>query len=140
MARGSVHDWMWSEAVDMLTRADRLHRQFFRPQTGQRAPSWEPPVDVLETDREVVVLAALPGVSLDEVQAAIEDGVLVISGSRGFPKELSAAVIHRLELPQGRFERRVPLPRGRYDKVRRASSNGCLVVSLRKIPSVGGAS
>jgi hypothetical protein len=44
---------------------------------------------------------------------------------------LRNAVIHRMELPQGRFERRVPLPSGRYN-VRRFAANGCLVFSLEK--------
>ena len=48
------------------------------------------------------------------------------------PPELRTAVIHRLELPQGRFERRIPLPPGRYDAVRRFAANGCLVFELAK--------
>jgi hypothetical protein len=38
-----------------------------------------------------------------------------------------------MELPQGRFERRVPLPPGRYDQVRHQMRDCCLVVSLRKL-------
>lgn len=124
---------MWAEAVQMLTKAERLHRQLFHP--GGRKPSqacWEPPVDVLETDREVLVLAALPGVAPEAVEVLIQDGVLILSGTRTPPAELETAVIHRLELPQGCFERQVALPSGRYDGVSRAVSNGCLVVSLRK--------
>ena len=127
------HDWMWSEALQMMARAERLHQEMFRPRAGQRAPAWQPPVDILETDREVLVLAALPGVDADKVEAAIEGGALVISGQRLLPPELRTAVIHRLELPQGRFERRVQLPNGRYDGVRRAAVNGCLLVSLSKV-------
>jgi HSP20 family molecular chaperone IbpA len=123
---------MWSEAVDMLAKAERLHRQMFQLQHGHRLPVWEPPADVLETDREVLVLLALPGVDADLVEAVIHDGALVVTGDRVLPPELSRAVIHRMELPQGRFERRLPLPAGRYDQVRRLSANGCLVVSLRK--------
>jgi HSP20 family molecular chaperone IbpA len=89
-------------------------------------------VDVLETEREVLVLAALPGVDVAQVQATIEGGVLVVSGHRAVPPELRTAVIHRLELPQGRFERRVPLPPGRYSDVRRSEAHGCLVISLSK--------
>lgn len=127
------NDWMWSEALGMLARAERIHQQMFQP-VGHRAQvSWEPPVDVLETDREVLVLTALPGVDADKVEAVIQDGgVLVVSGQRILPPELQSAVIHRLELPQGRFERRVPLPPGRYDRVTRASQHGCLVISLAK--------
>jgi HSP20 family protein len=117
MRRSNLRSWMWSEAVEMLAEAERLHRQFFRPQ---------------ETEQSVIVFTALPGVDSETVSVAIEDGVLAISGQRLLPPELSRAAIHRLELPQGSFRRRVPIPPGRYDEVRRSSWNGCLVVTLRK--------
>ena len=133
MAGGNdPRDWMWSDALHMLAQADRLHRQMFRPQASVQGANWEPPVDMLETDNEVLILAALPGVDAEQVQASIENGVLVIAGVRVLPAELRTATIHRLEMPQGRFERRVALPAGRYDKVRRTSVNGCLVISLTK--------
>jgi HSP20 family protein len=125
--------WMWSEACEVLARAERLHQEFFRP-TGSVStqPVWEPPADVLETDRAVLVLLALPGVDPDRVEAVIEGDCLVVVGLRVLPPELQTAVIHRLELPQGRFERRVRLPAGRYAAVGRAMSNGCLVITLEK--------
>lgn len=133
MAKDDAARWMWAEACEMLARAERLHGQFFRPQQGtQRLPVWEPPVDVLETESEVLVVVALPGVDPDQVEAVIEDGVLRVSGLRLLPPELRNAAIHRLELPQGRFQRRVPLPPGRYSAVRPAAINGCLLVRLNK--------
>jgi HSP20 family protein len=133
MDRDFPKDWMWSEACEMLARADRLHRHFFRPsRSGSQIPTWEPPVDILETERAVLVLVALPGVDPDRVEAVIEGSDLVLAGNRVLPPELDTAVIHRLELPQGRFERRLPLPPGRYSKVRSAVANGCLVISLEK--------
>ena len=127
------HDWMWSEALSMLAKAERMHQQMFQP-VGRRAQiSWEPPVDVLETEHDVLVLAALPGVDVAKVEAVIDGGVLVISGQRAVPPALRTAIIHRLELPQGRFERRVPLPPGRYAAVRRAEAHGCLLISLSKL-------
>jgi HSP20 family protein len=97
--------WMWSEACEILARAERLHREFFRPaSSAARLPAWEPPVDVLETERAVFVLVALPAVNPDRVEASIDGGDLVFSGNRVFPVEMRTAVIHRLEHPQGRFE------------------------------------
>jgi HSP20 family molecular chaperone IbpA len=124
---------MWSEACEMLARAERLHREFFRPvRSPTSAPTWEPPVDVLETGREVLVLVALPGVDPDRIEVAIEGDELVVVGTRVLPPELRTAMIHRLELPQGQFARRVRLPAGRYSGVRRASLHGCLAVTLQK--------
>jgi len=122
-------DWMWSEACDALVRAERLHRQFFQP---RQAGTWEPPVDILETEHEVLLFVALPGVALDKVEVIIDGADLVIAGTRVLPPQLRTAVIHRIELPQGRFERRVRLPGGRYRDVARAAADGCLVISLVK--------
>jgi HSP20 family protein len=125
-------DWMWSEACAMLARAEGLHRELFRPTGPSALPAWEPPVDVLETDQEVLVLVALPGVDPDRVEAAIDGNDLVFAGTRVYPSELRTATIHRLELPQGRFERRVRLPGGRYSAVRRSAADGCLLIRLQK--------
>ena len=125
--------WMWSDALEMLERAERLHRQFAEPVVSERQRiAWEPPVDVLETERDVLVFTALPGVAPEKIEAVIDDCCLIISGTRVLPPELRTAAIHRLELPQGHFERRVPLPPGRYDLARRETVNGCLIVALRK--------
>ncbi|MDT3679677.1 MAG: Hsp20/alpha crystallin family protein [Burkholderiaceae bacterium] len=124
-------DWMWADALAALGRVERLHRQFFQPRRAA-VPTWEPPVDVLEDEREVLIYVALPGVDQREVQAVIDGGALIVSGRRPLPRQFGSAVIHRLELPQGRFERRVPLPPGHYASVRIGSENGCLVISLQK--------
>jgi HSP20 family protein len=130
---------MWSEACEMLARAERLHREFFRPAgSTARSPAWEPPVDVLETERAVLVLVALPGVNPDRVDARIDGGDLVFSGNRVVPPEMQTAIIHRLELPQGRFERRVRLPAGRYSAVQRSACDGCLVITLQKAGTIRG--
>ena len=133
MAIKDTERWMWSEACEMLMRAERLHRQLFQPQGGTHfAPAWEPPADVLETDSHVIIYVALPGVDQEKVELAIEAGELVISGARLMPAELRSAAVHRLELPQGYFRRRIPLPLGAYDQIAKGSVNGCLMISLRK--------
>jgi HSP20 family protein len=126
-------NWMLSEAIESLARAERLHHRLFslQPTADRREPSWEPPIDVLETDSELLIFVALPGVDPDQVAAVIDNGMLVISGHRILPAELRDARIHRLELPQGRFERRLVLPAGRY-AVSRFATNGCVVLRLSK--------
>lgn len=134
MARDDFETRMWAEACERLARAERLHRQFFEPRRSpSRLPVWQPPADVLETEAEVLIIVALPGVDPAGVEAAIEDGMLRVAGVRALPPELRDAAIHRLELPQGRFERLIPLPPGRYSTaVRHALVNGCLLVRLDK--------
>lgn len=138
MTTGDPRNWMWSEALQMLARAERLQREVFTPPGLRRStPAWEPPVDVLETEDAVLVLVALPGVDPKQVQLAIHDGVLLIAGERILPRELRTAIIHRIELPQGHFERQVPIPAGRYEQPTSGVADGCLIVRLPKATRKG---
>jgi HSP20 family molecular chaperone IbpA len=124
---------MWAEACDILDRADRLHRQFFRPTiTNAKQPTWEPPVDVYETGYDFKIIIALPGVSPEHLSVLLKGDHLVIEGQRHLPNSAQAH-IRRLEIPYGRFERRIELPSGRFELGTREFVNGCLVISLRKI-------
>src|SRR2546430_720911 len=63
MSSRNSTDWMWSQACELIEQAERMHRQFFRLLSSERAQAvWEPPVDVFEDEREVTIIIALPGV------------------------------------------------------------------------------
>jgi HSP20 family molecular chaperone IbpA len=126
-------DWMWAEACELLERAERLHRQFFVPRPAGRQPTWEPPVDLLETERELSICVALPGVAKEHLEVVVEAGVLIVTGERPMPGRAQGTRIHRIEIPFGRFERRIELPPGRFDVVERDLIDGCLILGLRKL-------
>lgn len=135
MAIRNRQSWMWEEACEMLEQAQRLQRQFFRFGHGVEAqPRWEPPVDILADDRGVAVTVALPGVPAENVRVRIDQGALNITASRALPMNQYTTAIHRLEIPYGRFERRIALPAGRYELVEQACVNGCLVLRLDRQP------
>lgn len=125
--------WMWEQAFDMLGEAERLHRRFFQLSRHPAAgPSWEPPVDVLETAERLLVLVALPGVAPEHVQVVASGGTLSVIGERAMPSAGGAA-LKRLEIPYGRFERRLDLPGGHYEIEQREHADGCLRLTLRKL-------
>lgn len=124
-----IADKMWADAVAMLDRADQLHRDFFRP----AAVGWEPPVDLLETDAELIIIAALPGVKPADVDLVVQSGEIAIVGHRRLPSVPRPTRVHRMELPHGQFERRVGLPPGRYELSKRELTDGCLTIALRKL-------
>lgn len=124
---------MWAHALEMLNQADRLQRQFFQlGKTQPRGPSWEPPVDVFDTGQELAILAALPGVSPEDVQVIVDGGTLFIVGERPIPGSPGSRIC-RLEIPYGRFERRIDLPPGHYEIGERNLENGCLLLTLKKL-------
>ncbi len=129
----NLETWMWAEACAILDRADRLHRQFFRPavmNAGQ--PAWEPPIDIYETRYGFKIMIALPGVPPEHLSVMLEDGHLIIGGKRRQPAGAEARIV-RLEIPYGRFERRIELPAGLFEISTCELTNGCLLISLRKI-------
>ena len=125
--------WMWEQAFEMLGEAERLHRHFFKLSAHPAAgPSWEPPVDVLETPTRLHVLVALPGVAPDHIQVVASGGTLSVIGERVMPSA-GGAELKRLEIPYGRFERRLDLPGGHYEIEERELVHGCLRLTLRKL-------
>lgn len=126
--------WMWAEACELLERAERMHRQFFQLGVSPaRRVMWEPPVDVFETEREIWIQVALPGVSPAQLSVAVDGGTLIVAGDRPIPVESRRATLHRLEIPHGRFERRIELPPGRFEFEQQELVDGCLLLKLRKL-------
>jgi HSP20 family protein len=126
-------DWMWAEACEMLERAERLHRRFFEVALAREArPTWEPPVDLFETPSLLWLVVALPGIDPARLDVTIDSESVTIAGERALPAELRSAAIHRLEIPHGRFERRVELPPGRFALARQSFVDGCLALALRR--------
>src|ERR1700739_3285383 len=108
MERRDLSSWMWSDALSLLEQAERLQRQFVRASLSEAA-CWEPPVDVVEGESAVIVQVALPGVPAAAVVVDLDPDGITVSGVRAFPAS-RAARIHRIEIPYGRFQRRVALP------------------------------
>lgn len=126
--------WMWEQACDFIAEADRMQRQFFRLTTSLRSQAlWEPPVDVFEDEREVVVVVALPGVEPERLELASEPGALLVRAERLFPVGGSEYEVRQLEIPYGYFQRRIPLPAASLELGSHELARGCLVVRLRKI-------
>jgi HSP20 family protein len=127
-------DRMWAHACDLLAQAERMHQQFFR--MASSAPvqaAWEPPIDILEDEREVVILIAMPGVPAERVQVVFEADLLVIRGERALPFARARQAMRRLEIPYGVFERRIPLSGVRLESGTQQVVDGCVVLRLTKL-------
>lgn len=79
------------------------------PVASPATPSFECPIDVWETDAEVVVEAELPGATTEAIELRLEDGKLVIAGELPAACD-DAATFLRIERYRGPFRRVVELP------------------------------
>lgn len=125
--------WTWSAALELIERADKLQRQCFQLGEHHRGlPTWEPPVDVFETERQFILLAALPGVGAEHLFITLEGPVVSVRGRRTLPDISASAQIHRVEIPYGSFERRIELPCAQLRLGTRSLRDGCLLLTLDK--------
>jgi len=132
MRSRDLHSLMWGEALTLLEQAERLQRQFFRISPSSSARTWEPPVDLVESGDALRVHVALPGVGADAVAIGVEHDAVTISALRPFPASEGGARIHRLEIPYGRFERRIALPMHALELSGRSLANGLLTLTFAK--------
>jgi HSP20 family protein len=125
------------EAMTLREAMDRLFDDAFtRP--VEFGGTWQiPAIDLYQTDDEIVVKAALPGMKADEVQISITDNVLTLKGEVKEKTEKKEKAYHLREQRYGAFERSVALPSDVIaDKAQAEFEDGVLTISLPKAEEV----
>src|SRR3972149_710950 len=94
---------------------DRMHtawQQVIGPPGAPRfcAPVIEPPVDVYETEGEVVVLIEIAGIANEEVEVLVDGRTLIVRGERRPPGGRPQGPDSQMEICQGPFQRELLLP------------------------------
>jgi HSP20 family protein len=72
--------------------------------------AWNPAVDILENENEIVIKAELPGLNAKDIEVKFENNVLVLKGERRFEKETKEENYHRIEREYGTFSRAFTVP------------------------------
>jgi HSP20 family protein len=129
----------WDPFRDLATLRERMNRLFEDAYTSRGeekdliASTWNPSVDIYETENALVMKAELPGINENDIELKIEDSTLTLKGDRKFEKETKEDNYHRIERSYGSFYRSFTLPRNiDQDKIKAESENGILKVTLPK--------
>lgn len=120
------------ELRSMRRDLDRLFDQTLaRPWSGN---GWSSPaMDLYETEDEVVVKAAVPGIAAEDVDIQITGDVLTIRGESRQEEEHEEATYHLREQRYSSFARSLELPAPVLaDKANAEVVNGVLTLSLPK--------
>lgn len=134
MTNEDPSDWMWFRALAILDNVEHLRRGVSQSHESRQAhTAWQPSVDMYESDDHLSVVVALPGVSSKSLKVVVKSGILIIAGERQLAVELRHSLVHRMELPQGKFERRLELPPGYYEPGEHKMIDGCLVLQFHKL-------
>lgn len=121
------------------TEMNRLQREMETLFGGGTQDLWAPPVDIEETPDHLVFRAELPGMSREDIDVELEDGVLMLNGEK--KEEPKAENVQGLlyERRWGTFTRRFTLPRAvDANAINATYSNGVLTVRVPKAEEAKG--
>jgi len=122
--------------------ANRLFEEFFNdfpftssfPDTRE---NWNPAVDILEKDGNLILRAELPGMTEKQIDLKLEGNTLTLKGERKMDAEDKKNNYHRVESFCGSFIRTFRLPDTvDMDKISADYKNGILTVTLPQKPEV----
>lgn len=121
--------------AELRNEMDRIFESFF----GERLPAFKeeitlaPAIEVSETDNEIIVKAAVPGVDKKDLNISILDNNLIIKGEVKREKEEKKKNYYKQEIAYGSFSRTIPLPAEvKVDEIKANMKNGVVTITVPK--------
>lgn len=125
---------------DQMNEIHKLLAQLRGQQASQSgagatsAPAWAPPVDIAEREDSYVLTVELPGVKVEDLEIAFQDGLLTIQGERQLTQDSTSEQFHVLERRYGLFRRSITLPlHVQADAIEASTDDGVLRVVVPKV-------
>lgn len=124
------------EPVNLFDQFNNEINRYFarsRPATARKG-DWVPAVDIREEENRFVLTADVPGVSRENIDITLEDGVLTIRGERSARQESEAEGYRRRERVQGAFQRHFTLPDTvNAEQINATVKDGVLEIAIPKL-------
>lgn len=131
----------WDPLRDLLNFQERINRLAhlpFQERCAITGPSWNPPVNVLETPDAYIFRMDLPGVGKDQISVEVRGNRLIIQGERALAEEAGITAYHSVECKAGCFQRAFNLPGlVNVDEAKATYVDGVLEVVLPKAQEFG---
>lgn len=124
----------WRPFREAITLRDAMDKLFEDSVITPRAVGAMPKIDIKDKKDSIVVKAELPGMSEEDVEIEISDGVMTISGQKGAEKEEEEEGFYYKESHSGAFSRSFTLPADvKEEKAEAEMKNGILNITIPKV-------
>ena len=122
----------WQPFGTLLSH-DSFLEDFFNESFPVRTATFEPKIDVKETDKNFEINAELPGLNKDDFKLTVEDDLLTLVGEKKYEHEDKDGDYYRSERSYGAFKRYFRLTNAvDRKKISADYKNGILKVILPK--------
>jgi HSP20 family protein len=128
----------WDQSRGLTSLQDQVNRLFEDNFTRDRSghadlATWAPPVDIYETENELVVKVDLPDLQDKDIDVRVENNMLTIRGERKFD-DVHEDNYLRVERAYGSFMRSFSLPNTvSSENIRAEYHNGVLSLYMAKL-------
>jgi len=110
---------------------NRMMEDFFP--VGSNGFDWVPAMDVVETKDAIEIRGELPGISREEIDIQVANGVITIKGEKKEVREEKEKRYHHREMRYGSFVRSVALPVDvKAEEAKASFKDGVLTIVLPK--------
>lgn len=99
-----------TRSTRLLDEPFNMFRPFLPTEEALPFTAWTPPVDIYETDKELVLKMELPDIKKEDVHVTVDNNVLMIRGERKLEEKIDRENYHRMERTYGEFMRSFTLP------------------------------
>lgn len=130
--------WALASNEHLCQLREEIDRLFEAPfadisRMGEFFNGWAPPLDLLEDKDNLVATVEIPGLSKENLNVSVHEGVLSISGERTRADERETDTAHRRERVYGRFHRSISLPKPvKVESMQATYRDGVLTVTMPK--------
>jgi HSP20 family protein len=129
----------WDQSRGLTSLQDQVNRLFEDNLTRDRSghadlATWAPPVDIYETENELVLKVDLPDLQDKDIDVRVENNMLTIRGERKFDKDVNEDNYLRVERAYGSFMRSFSLPNTvSSENIRAEYRDGVLTLHMAKL-------
>ncbi len=126
----------WTPVREIFSIQERINKMFDES-IKSSSGDWTPAVDIMENDGEIIIICETPGVSEEDIDIQVAEGVLVVSGEKKFKGDKQEEKYFRLERSFGKFSRSFAIPNAiDTSSIKASLKNGILRITLAKRPDI----
>jgi HSP20 family protein len=131
-----IKDDVLGEINIVQKKAEEIMKEFFGDDSPRRSKEylcWTPSVDIYETGTDIIILAELAGVRMEDVSVMLDRDTICIAGKRLAFGNKNRIRHHRMEISFGPFKRifRIAVPI-RCEEVEASFQDGFLTIRMPK--------
>lgn len=131
-----ISDKLTRKMMAKHSNIEKLFEEFFfmsKSYDITASTPWQPPTDVYETDKDIIVKMAVSGLKPEDISVIFSDYVLTVSGKRNDNSVHQKICFYQVEIRYGYFERKIKIPKNvDANNIRATYEDGFIMVVVPK--------